>query len=128
MKRTAALLPALLLLLSACVAPHGPGEEAVWRKVEIDLSRLDQAGLAGPPLGKVSLAYEFCIPNTDECKARVRAIDRSVRFMPGSRGRIGAGPQECLCIGETHQADYRRVLRQLAELPYIKRIVECHFE
>ena len=82
----------------------------------------------GSPDGKVAVSYEFCIPNTPECKTRVRAIDPTVRFMPGSRGRIGARAGQCLCIGSTHQKDYARVLRSLAALPWIERIVECHFE
>ncbi|MDP6722960.1 MAG: hypothetical protein QGF59_30130, partial [Pirellulaceae bacterium] len=96
-------------------------------KVELDLTKLDKDGLRGPPDGKVSVSYEFCMPNTDKCKAQVKAIDPTVQFMPGSRGRIGAGKNECLCIGET-RANYRDVLNRLAELPYIKRIIECHFE
>ena len=71
--------------------------------------------------------YEFCIPNTAKCKAQVKAIDPGVRLMPGSRGRIGARKDECLCVGETG-ADYRTVLNRLAALPFIKRIIECHFE
>jgi len=96
-------------------------------KIELDLTKLDAGGLRGPQGGKVSVSYEFCIPNTAKCKAAVKAIDPKVRFMPGSRGRIGAGKDECLCVGET-RADYRTVLKRLADLPYIKRIIECHFE
>lgn len=102
--------------------PRDPGP-----KVELDLTKLDKNGLRGPADGKVSVSYEFCIPNTDKCKAAVKAIDPTVQFMPGSRGRIGAGKDECLCIGET-RANYREVLTRLADLPYIKRIIECHFE
>jgi hypothetical protein len=68
------------------------------------------------------------IPNTEQHRAEVRRIDPSVQFMAGSRGRIGAGEGQCLCIGETHQKDFRAVLRSLSELPYIERIIECHFE
>jgi len=98
------------------------------RKVELDLSRLDKNGLRGPADGKVAVAYEFKIPNTPECKRQVRAIDRTVQFMPGSRGRIDTGRGECLCIGSTHQKNFRHVLRRLAALPYVERIIECHFE
>ena len=98
-----------------------------WKKIEFDLSQLDKDGLTGPPDGKVALSYEFCIPNTDARKAEVKAIDRTVQFMPGSSGRIGSGKGECLCIGST-RADYRDVLGRLAGLPYVKRIIRCHFE
>ena len=97
------------------------------RKVELDLAALDVDGLRGPPGGKVSVSYEFCIPDTAECMAEVKAIDQTVQFMPGSPGRIGAGKNECLCIGYTRR-DYRVVLNRLAELPYIRRIIPCDFE
>jgi len=99
-----------------------------WRKVELDLPQLDKDGLRGPPDGKVAVSYEFCIPNTVECKEEVKGIDASVEFMPGSRGRLGAGKDECLCVGSTHQPNHREVLQRLAALPYVKRIIECHFE
>lgn len=97
------------------------------QKVEIDLSVLDTNGLRGPSDGKVSVAYEFCIPNTDKCKGEVRAIDRTVKFSPGSRGRIGSSKDQCLCIGHTRK-DFRKVLQLLANLSYVERIIECHFE
>jgi hypothetical protein len=99
-----------------------------WQKVELDLHGIANDGLRGPADGKVAVSYEFSIPNTDECKARVRAIDATVQFMPGSQGRVRAPKDGCLCIGSTHQPDYRDVLRRLAELPYVERIIECHFE
>jgi len=97
-------------------------------KVELDLSKLDDDGLQGPPDGKVALSYEFSIPDSAECKAEVKAIDQTVQFMPGSSGRVGASKNECLCIGATHQKNYRQVIERLAELSYIKRIIACHFE
>lgn len=117
-----------LLLAASCAHSGWTSSRNAWKKIEFELGRLDEAGLRGPPDGKVSLAYEFCIPDTDECKAQVKAIDRTVRIMCGSAGRIGAREDECLCIGETHQENYREVLRSLAQLPYIERIIECHFE
>jgi uncharacterized Zn finger protein (UPF0148 family) len=107
--------------------PPEPKAPAKSPRIELDLTKLDANGLRGPAGGKVLVAYEFCIPNTAECKAEVKAIDKSVRFMPGSRGRIGAGKDECLCIGETGP-NYKTVLERLGALPYIKRIIECHWE
>ena len=98
------------------------------QKIELDLCVLDVDGLRGPPSGKVAISYEFIIPDTQNCRAEVKRIDETVRFMRGSPGRIGAGKGECLCIGSTHQKHYRKVLRALAECAYIERIVECHFE
>ncbi len=97
-------------------------------KIEFDLSSLDKDGLRGPSDGKVAVSYEFCIPDNDACRAEVKAIDPTVQFMPGSRGRIGAGKDECLCIGSTHQKNFKEVLRKLSEKSYISRIIECHFE
>jgi len=122
-----AVIVALLFAVS-CASTKKPDVRDTSLKIEFDLTRLDRDGLRGPPDGKVAVSYEFCIPNTDDCKAQVRAIDRTVEFMPGSRGRIGATKEQCLCIGATHQANYRAVLCSLAELPYIERIIECHFE
>jgi len=117
-----------VLVMCVCCArvPRGASPDP-WRKVELDLAQLDKDGLRGPSAGKVAVSYEFCIPNTDKCKGEVRAIDQTVQFMPGSSGRIGAGRHECLCIGTTKR-DYRDVLRRLAQLPYVKRVIECHFE
>ena len=107
--------------------PHHPAADPS-QKIEFDLQCLDHDGLRGPANGKVAVSYEFAIPDTDECKAQVKAIDPTVQFMPGSPGRIRAPLTACLCIGLTHQPDYRAVLHRLAALPYVERIVECHFE
>lgn len=97
-------------------------------KVELDLSVLDEDGLRGPADGKVDVSYEFVIPDTGDCRAEVSRIDPTVRFVPSSKGRIGAKEGECLCIGSTHQPGYEDVLLSLAELPYVKRIIPCYFE
>ena len=128
MKTLSTILLMSLLLSSSCVDTRRAAVHDAWYKVELDLAQLDADGLRGPPDGKVAVAYEFCIPNTDDCKAQVKAVDQTVQFMPGSRGRIGAGKQQCLCIGSTHQENYRSVLQALAELPCVGRIIECHFE
>jgi len=126
--RTRFLIVAGVLAVSAACAggPRGASPDPS-AKVEIDLAQIDDDGRCGPPDGKVAVSYEFCIPDTERHKAEVRAIDRSVQLMPGSRGRIGAGPGECLCIG-TAGKDWRDVLRRLSELPYVKRVIRCHFE
>lgn len=128
-KRTDIILLACLFMIFSCTnEAKRDAEHDAWRKIEFDLTQLDANGLRGPPDGKVSVSYEFCIPNTPQCKAEVKAIDQTVQFMPGSRGRIGATKNQCLCIGSTHQNDYLGVLRALSELTYVDRIIECHFE
>jgi len=128
MKPRTILVCAFLTLFVGCGDHQKEVVPETMAKVEIDLRALDEAGLRGPPDGQVALSYEFAIPNTEECKMEVRRIDPSVGFMPGSRGRVGAGEGECLCIGSTHNQDYRAVLQSLSKLPYIDRIIECHFE
>lgn len=136
MKRVITLALAIVLVsltLAGCQSTdvvksgQSPPRDSL-QKVEFGVDGLDDRGLRGPIDGKRAVAYEFAIPNTEQCRAEVRSIDRTVEFMCGSRGRIGAGKDECLCIGSTHQEDFRDVLRALSELPYIERIIECHFE
>ena len=117
-----------LILCCSCMNMDNRGQADVWKKVGVDLSNVDHDGLRGPADGKVAVSYEFCIPDTPEHRAAVRAIDPTVQVMPGSRGRIGASIGQCLCIGSTHQKNYKAVLRSLSNLPYIERIIECYFE
>jgi hypothetical protein len=101
--------------------------EPMGAKVEFEILSLDSAGLSGPEGGKVQLSYEFAIPDEERCRTEVLAIDPSVRFMSGSRGRIGARKGECLCIGSTGP-ESRRALAALCKLPYVRRIIRCDFE
>ena len=120
-----------LLLTYGCVVfftGQGSASADSWQKVTFDMSRLDKNGLYGPPNGKRALSYEFCVPNTEEHKAEVKRIDSTIQFIPGSPGRIGCDRNECLCIGSTHQKDFKRVLQNLAGLEYVKFINECFFE
>jgi heat shock protein HslJ len=99
-----------------------------WPKVGFDLSRLDAQGLYGPPDGLRALDYEFCIPATQAHMDKVRAIDPDIRIHRTSPGRIACTDHEYLCLGNTHEQAYREILRQLALLPYVTRIVQSHFE
>jgi len=119
------------ILTSLCIAGCGRPAQAPLdprAKIELDLEALDADGLRGPPDGKVAVDYEFAIPDTAAAREAVSRIDPSVAFMAGSRGRIGAKPGECLCIGSTHQPHHREILLALARLPKIARIIECHHE
>jgi heat shock protein HslJ len=91
-------------------------------KVSFDLGAIHDTGLTGPPSGLVALAYEFCIPATPEHLPEVQRIDPTVRAQPGAPGRIGCGAGELLCIGSTHQPNWRSVLQELAALDYVTRI------
>lgn len=97
-------------------------------KIELNLNQLDQEGLRGSAGGKVAVSYEFSIPEMAKCKAAVKAIDPTIPFMSGSAGRVGSGKEQCLCVGTTHKKNYRGVLKRLATLSYVRRIIECHYE
>jgi hypothetical protein len=116
---------ALTLGLATAVAgePRAPADV-----IRFDLSELDAQGLIGPPSGKRSVDYEFCIPAGEGFAAEVQALDATARFLPGSRGRIGCGPEQVLVLGNTHRPDFAAVLRRLAELPYVERIEQAWFE
>jgi hypothetical protein len=101
---------------------------ATDQKIAFDLGQVNADGLVGPPDGLRALSYEFCVPDRPECVAEVQRIDPTVQLMRGARGRIGCGTDEILCLGSTHQPDWRGVLTNLARLPYIQRIAEAHFE
>jgi hypothetical protein len=115
----------LALALPIGAAAAGADPTAV---IAFDLSRLDAAGLQGPPGGQRALDYEYCIPQGQEFREQVAAIDPSAGFQPGSRGRIGCGPAQVLVLGNSHQSGYREVLLGLARLPYVERIAEAFFE
>ena len=121
-----------VLMSLAVLAGCGPVQEATGpdplAKVTFDLDRLDENGLTGPPDGKRALSYEFCIPPSEECRRLVASIDPTVEITCGAPGRIGCFPDECLCVGSSHQENYREVLRGIAELPYVEKIDETFFE
>jgi hypothetical protein len=123
--RLVALLFCLGLGLGAAACQRHPIDAATpARKIRLKLDALDAEGLTGPPGGLRAVRYEFCIPDRHDCRAEVYRLDPSVEFMPGSRGRAGCGPGELLCVGNTHQPDWRQVLNNLAQLGYVARIVE----
>jgi hypothetical protein len=98
------------------------------QKITFDISKLDEHGLYGPPDGKRALSYEFCIPNTEQNRAEVERIDPTIKFFAESPGLIGCGKSENLCIGSTHQNDFKGILQRLAVLTYVQRIDESFFE
>jgi hypothetical protein len=99
-----------------------PTEGEARAKITFDLAALNADGLAGPPGGLVAYSYELCIPATPEHEAAVRRIDPTLQVQRGSRGRIGCGPGQVLCLGSTHQPGFRDVLLRLAGLDYVERI------
>ncbi len=97
-------------------------------KIHFDLSQLNEDGLHGPPDGLRSLSYEFCIPAEESFVAEVQSIDSTLVIHKDSPGRIGCSDDEYLCVGSTHQKNYREVLLKLASLEYIQKIEQSFFE
>lgn len=116
-------------IMSCSPVPQGsPLEPESSAKIKFDLEVIHPDGLRGRPDGLVSVSYEFCIPKEEAFREEVRRIDPSVQIHEGSRGRIGCRKDQALCIGSTHQPNWRQILGQLAERPYIEEIRECFFE
>ena len=97
-----------------------------FSKVQFDIDQLDNNGLLGDKDGKVSLAYEFCIPRSEDAKEQVMNIDSTITFTTAP-GRIKCSEVEYLCIGSTDK-NYRKVLSGLNRLPFIDSIYRCYFE
>lgn len=118
----------VLSLAFACQAVPSADSSSASDKIAFDLSTLDENGLYGPPDGKRSLDYEFCIPTGDAYAQAVGAIDPSAQFFPQSQGRIGCGEGEVLAIGNTHQVNHETILIELANLAYVERIQPVDWE
>jgi hypothetical protein len=97
-------------------------------KITFKLDQLNQDGLYGPLDGLRALHYEFCIPGDGAHEAQVREIDPTIQVFPKSRGRIGCTAGQYLCVGSTHQPNFKTVLFKLANLPFVKRIDQAFYE
>jgi hypothetical protein len=105
-----------------------PEPSLINQKIRFDLSTFDDDGLYGPPDGLRAAAYEFCIPTRDDAASEVAAIDPTVHCYGGSPGRVRCAQDQSLCLGSTHQPDFRSVLTRLAQLEYVERIELCFAE
>jgi hypothetical protein len=103
-------------------------EEEALKKIHFDLDILNEEGLYGPPDGLVSLDYKFCIPLTYKTKEEVSQIDSTLAFHKGTGLKAGCSENEYLCIGNTHQKNYKDVLLELALLDYVKSIDQMFWE
>jgi hypothetical protein len=117
----------LVILFSHCALEKPKEDAQVWNKVGIDFKSIDEQGLTGPEGGKVSVSYEFCIPRDERLWKRVTGIDRTAE-RSASPGRIRCTDEQWLVTGNTHQANYKRVLYELAALPEVVRIQQAFFE
>ena len=121
----------LLLFLTAC-PPTGQKpvslNDGVPAKIAFDLDRLDDRGLYGPSDGLRSLGYEFCIPAQQRYIDAVHALDPDIKVYRHSPGSIGCRRDEYLCMGETHDRDWQKILNGLAALPYVEKIIPSRYE
>lgn len=115
----------VVLLAAGCSDPQGGGTS---KKITFDLENINEEGLEGPADGLRAVSYEFCIPREEEKVTEVKRIDPTVEVYASSPGRIGCSSGEYLCIGNTHQPGFRKVLYRLAALDYIERIDQAFFE
>lgn len=98
------------------------------QKILLDLRDVNEQGLRGPADGLRAVSYEYCIPDTDAAVRQVRSIDATLQVLGHSPGRAGCKRSELLCLGSTHQKNFRQVLQRLAALDYVREIREAFFE
>ncbi len=107
----------------------GYGNTLTDGKIRIDLTKFDDEGYRVHPDGeKSATSYEFCIPANDSLLAEVKAIDPTAEEMKGSKGRSGCIDEEWLVISSTRKTGFKEIIRNLAELKYIRKITETFWE
>ena len=97
-------------------------------KITFDLDQIGEDGLSTNPGSEVAVDYEYCIPADEKLAAKLKKIDPTLKVHPKAKGRIGCSQSEWLCMGNTHQKDWRKIIIQIAELDYVKRIDRTFFE
>jgi hypothetical protein len=110
----------------SCSVFKSKAQKKAEEKMNFSFSKLDKKGLIKDR--GTSLAYEFCIPNTEDNLTQIKSIDETIAVYKSSKGRIGCGKDEILCIGETVDKDYKKILIEISKLPYVKSINESFFE
>lgn len=103
-------------------------EQVALAKIKFNLDEIRADGLRGPDDGLVTVSYEFCVPKDEATFAELRKIAPDVAIQAGSKGRIGCGEDQALCIGSTSGENWREVLIGIAKLGYVAEIRECYFE
>lgn len=99
--------------------------QACYSKIDFNYSTIDDNGLLN---SEVAIDYEFCIPKDDVKVAEVMAIEPTIQIPRMAKGRIRCSEEEWLCIVSTNGPGWKDKLHAIAALPYVKRIVQTHYE
>lgn len=106
------------ILLAACVSQAPTGLE----KIRFDLKKVDVNGFEGPPADKREIAYQFCVPNTEDKRLEIMELDPTVRFESEAAGRAGCTADQILVHAHTGAPNWRGRMEAVAALPYVKSI------
>lgn len=117
-------LAIFFLVLSGSKCQNDPDKKII-SKIEFDHKAIDDKGLIN---SEVAIDYEFCIPKDDAKVAEVKKIEPGVQMPRMAKGRIGCSDTEWLCIVSTNGPGWKERLYAIASLPYVKRIVQTHYE
>ena len=91
-------------------------------KITFDISEISADGLIGPVDGLRYLSYEFCIPANEQAVETIQTIDSTINIYRQSPGRINCQNNQYLCVGETHNKQWKEILLSIAKLDYVERI------
>lgn len=120
----------LFILTFSCKAPFKVIETRLMiipDKIYFDYESLDKNGLIGPSDGLVSVDYEFCIPTDKDLQSQALSMDPSLKILD-SQGRSRCKKGEVLAMGNTQQANAKRVLEGLSSLTFVGKINRVWFE
>jgi len=123
----------LLLLIAAfpvIIYSCGGAEKQDSSKINFDLNKFTKDGilLTSDKESSGYIDYEFCIPAGDEYFKEVSNIDSTLALYKTSKGRSKCSDLEWLCIGSSHQKNFKDVILALAKLSYIRQISQTFWE
>lgn len=114
----------LILTLTNVLAQDDISKKA-HKKIQFEYKTIDDKGYLN---GEAIIDYEFCIPKNEKKVAGVMSIDSTTAMPRRAKGRIGCSEDEWLCIVNNHSPGWKERLFAIASLPYVKRIVQTHYE
>lgn len=114
----------LMLTLTNIQAQEDISKRA-HKKIQFEYTVIDDKGYLN---GETIIDYEFCIPKDEKKVAGIMAIDSTIAMPRRAKGRIGCSEDEWLCIVSNHSAGWKERLFAIASLPYVKRIIQTHYE